>query len=196
MKRVSSPKLKINQTYYPQQSYSRERLPIGSIREDSVDHQKYKPIMRQSSSRLQTPSVASRNNLFESALGQTRPDHKSPQVESTRSMLSPSSVLLHSAGAKQSIKPQTTAHALNSTPKGSKPNEPRAVRELVEKNALFQKKDQELSSKIKNGKAGIVLLTRPISKEVPVNKVQSPRLQSPSSSNLYKPFFPGARTPK
>lgn len=201
MRRFDSPKLKISQTHYPEQTYSRERLPTPGVREDSVDHLKYKPIMRQSSSKLQTPPVASRNNLFESALKKNQDAGQFvSHGDSKRSVLTSGTVTFQSTTPTLNIKAFSNNPVLDSITRTLTQVEPRAVRELVEKNALFEKKDQELASRIKGAataKPGVTaFISRPATQEVQSPKPAASRIQSPSSSNLYKPFFPGARTPK
>jgi hypothetical protein len=183
MRRYDSPKLRINQTYYPEQSRSRERTGANTaFREDSVDHDKYKPILRQSNSRLITPPVASRNNLFEAALSKEKSNLQLLNGgESMKNVLT------------QNIKTLSTNPDFENI---TRPEQPRVVRELVEKNTI-------LDRRLIDNQRRIVLNTPTQQKKYQLSdlpnsqpaRLNSPLL-SPSSSNLYKPFFPGARTPK
>lgn len=197
MRRFDSPKIRINQTHYPDKSYSRERLPTPkAFREESLDHKKYKPIMRQSSSRFQTPPLKAANNLFESALKKNTPDQRYTEGPSKTPMTAPGMVILHPLSKTHNLRSLAVNPALESITDNLPLREPRAVRELVEKNALFEKRDKDIGNRIKANAPGNNFLSRPATLEAQPAKKPSPRLQSPSSSNLYKPFFPGGRSPK
>ena len=197
MRRFDSPKLRINQTHYPDKSYSRERIPTPkAFREESVDHKKYKPIMRQSSSRLQTPPLVAANNLFEAALKNNTPNQRFTEGPAKTPMTAPSMVLKGPLSKTHNLRSLAINPTLESITDNLHPREPRGVRELVEKNALFEIRDKEIANKIRASGPGNNFLSRPATLEAQPAKKSSPRIQSPSSSNLYKPFFPGNRSPK
>jgi hypothetical protein len=75
-KRYDSPQLRMQTNYHPEQGNSGElpgsrdnSLSANSVRAESVDHNKYKPISRHAESHRQLGvTQASRTNLFEQAL--------------------------------------------------------------------------------------------------------------------------------